>query len=722
MTKQNAPIKATIDVDIGGTFTDCFGLYGDKRVFAKTSTTGYDLSVGFMRAVREVAASLNLSLDELVSNTEIIRYSTTIAMNTLLQRKGPRLGLICTEGFEDVVPIGKGSSWADFRTTMGELRNIARIEKPEPLIGRDMTVGVKERIDVVGRVVRPLDEEDFLERLRLLVDKGARGFVVSLMSSFVNPVHELRIREIIEREYPDRYLGAMPVVLSSEICPKRLEYTRTVTTALNAYLHGSMWDQLSGMGDELRDLGYQKGLIMVHNSGGMAEMYRTSAIQTFNGGPVAGLIGGQYLGQALGWDNVVISDMGGTSFDIGTVVAGSTRFYEFKPVIDRWWVDASMLETKSIGAGGGSIAWINELVGKRLEVGPQGAGSMPGPAAYDLGGTEPTVTDADVVLGYINPDYYHGGRMKLNAKKAAASIREKIADPLGMDVVEAAALIRKLVDAKMGDIIAKETLLRGYDPRNFVLLAFGGAGPTHCCGYGGYAGMSRIVAPPFSPVFCAFGSSTMDIVHLYEQSARIPLLAPMTMAPFDGYDSFNRIVAELKEKAVQDFSGEGFPAEAIEHNLDLEMKYGGQLSPLRISSPRLAIASEDDVRAIYATFESEYKEFYSPYAVYPQGGVDVFNLILRATVPRPKPALPVYPVKGPTPSKEALKGSRDVYWEDCRGFLQTPIYDAGPLEAGNVIEGPAVIEAESTTTVLPIDWTMTVDQHLNLVMEKSEGR
>ena len=284
-----------------------------------------------------------------------------------------------------------------------EIRNVARITKPLPLVEPEMVFPARERVDCFAKVVRPLDEEHFVAGLRSLVDRGARGFVVSLLFSYANPIHERRIRELIESEFPEAYLGAMPIMLSSEVVPKRWEYTRTNTTILNAYLHQSMWEELSGMADELRENGYGRGIMMVHNTGGMAEVYRTSAVQTYNGGPVAGLIGGSVAGKRLGYDNVIVTDMGGTSFDIGLVVKGSTRFYQFRPIIDRYWVDMSILETRSIGAGGGSIARLNEAVGNRLEVGPRGAGSMPGPACYGLGGTEPTVTDADVVLGYINP-------------------------------------------------------------------------------------------------------------------------------------------------------------------------------------------------------------------------------------------------------------------------------------------------------------------------------
>ena len=710
-------MKASIDVDIGGTFTDCYVAVDSRNIFTKAPTTGYNLSVGFMKALKEASAILELSLGDLLKETEIIKYSTTIAMNTLIQRSGPKLGLITTQGFENTVVIGKAGRWED-GLSLHEARNMARVTKPEPPIPREMTVGARERVDSTGKILMPLDEEDMLEKVQYLVDNGARGFVVSLLWSFANPDHEKRIKEIIESEYPDMYLGNTPIMLSSEVCPKAHEYTRSVTVMLNAYLHQSMWEELSGMGDELRDYGYKKPLMMVHNTGGMAEVFRTSAVQTYNGGPVAGLIGGAYIGKLMGFDNVVVSDMGGTSFDLGCIVAGSTRFYQFRPIIDRWWVDVTMLETSSIGAGGGSIAWLNHAMGNRLEVGPRSAGSMPGPAAYDLGGSEPTVTDADIILGYVNPEYYHGGKMTLSKETAIRIMKEKIAEPAGIEVEEAALLTKKIVDGNMGDVIAKETFLRGYDPKDFILFACGGAGPTHCCGYGFYARIPKLVIFPYSPVFCAFGSSNMDVVHLYEKSTRLQLLAPVTMAPSLDFDVFKKVVEELREKALRDIRGEGFSDESTLLSLELDMKYGGQIHAHRIISPMLIAQSEEDISKINQEFEKEYSLAYSPLACYPQGGVEIHNFVLRVTVPQPRYEIPSHPVKGEIPSKGSFKGTRDAYWEEFNGFHSTPVYEEKMLGCGNIIEGPAIIEAENTTTVLPPGTSISVDKYLNLVIEK----
>lgn len=703
-------MDVTMDVDIGGTFTDCYIAAGDGRTaMIKTPTTKHRLAAGFMKTVEQAANQFDMTVEELLRRTDVVRYSTTVAMNTLIQRNGPRLALITTAGNEDVLRIGKGASWTD-SASLDEVRNVAQIDKPEPLVERSLVVGVRERIDCFGEVVQPLDEEHFLTQLRDLVDKGVRGFVVSLLFSYINPSHEKRIRELIETEYPESYLGAMPVMLSSEVVPKRWEYTRTNTTLLNAYLHQAMWEELAGMNDELRARGYAHGVMMVHNTGGMAEVYRTSAVETYNGGPVAGLIGGAAVGRKLGHKNVIVADMGGTSFDLGIVVDGSTRTYDFKPIIDQYWVDMTILQTRSIGAGGGSIAWLNEAIDNRLEVGPRGAGSLPGPACYGLGGKEPTVTDADLVLGMLDPKAYFGGGMQLNKDLAEAAIREHIADPLGISVVEAAQRIRRIVNANMADAIARETLLRGYDPAEFALFAFGGAGPTHCTGLAGSLRLQNMYVLPQSPVFCAWGSSTMPVAHIYEMSKRFEMLKPGGVEYFTEYDEFNKVVAELKAQAERDLSGAGYSLSDAVFTLELDMKFGGQLHLHRSPSPVVTINSEEDVHAIYERFAEEYAEVFSPFNVYPKGGVEIHNFVLRAQIPMPEWDLPVHEDEGPDASAAKI-GSRIVHWDE--GDLETAVYAQDRLRPGNTFAGPAIVEAPYTTVVVEPGFSLRVDPHLN---------
>ena len=703
----------TIDIDIGGTFTDCFLVWDDRTVTGKSLTTRHNLSLGFKRALKEAAGKLGASVYDVLAQTDTLRYSTTIATNALVERKGPKLGLITTMGHEDTIYIGKGSQWAHGLTNE-EQRNVAGMRKPEPLIPVDMTVGLRERIDCFGKAVIPLEREEILEKVQYLVDNGCRGFIVSLLWSFLNPAHERMVKEVIRSEYPDVYLGNAPVMLSSEVAPKLGEYARTMTTIVNGYLHAEMKEELTALAEDLRDDGFSKPVLIVHNTGGTAKTSRTTAVATHNAGPVAGLLGAAHLAQNLyDYDNVIVSDMGGTSFDIGVMARGSIRFYQFDPIIDRWQVNLSMIETKAIGAGGGSIAWIHPTY-KTVQIGPQSAGSMPGPAAFDMGGTQPTVTDADIVLGYINPDYYLGGRAHLSKQRAIDAVREHIAVPLGIEVEEAALRIKRIVDGNMGNEIFKETALKGFDPREFVLFSYGGAGPTHAGGYASYVGAQKVVTFPFASVFCAFGASTMDVMHQYELSKHLIVFDPKGGSLLDDYESFNKTVEELQALAARDMQGEGFDSSKIIFSLELEMRYGTQLNSARVPSPRILVQSPEDVQAIIDAHTNEYKIVYGAIAAYPEGGVEIDTFVLKATVPMEKYRFPEFPLAG-ADAGAARKGRRQVWWEE--GPRDTDIYDRALLRSGNVIEGPAVVEAEDTTYVIPTDKVFRIDKFLNGTIE-----
>lgn len=711
-SSAGSSLRGSIDIDIGGTFTDCYVRLGDSLDWCKKPTTTFDLGKGMIEAIEESARRLGLSLNELLEQTRIVRYSTTLALNSLLERKGPKLGYIATAGFEDNLLIGRGSQWADGKS-IKEQRNIAGADKPQPLIPRELMVGVKERVDYRGRIVRPFDEADFLRKLDTLVDQGVQGFVVCLLWSHVNPVHEERIRELIEYEYGSTYLGSMPVFLSSATAPRKLEYTRAVATMLNAYLHQAMYADLSDIGRRLRSNGYRQPLMMVHNTGGMASVFRSSAIQTFSGGPVAGLIGSSSLGEQYGFANVVFADMGGTSFDIGLVVQGSTRFYNLFPTIANWRVDATILDTHSIGAGGGSIARINLDVGGRLEVGPESAGSHPGPACYDLGGRDPTVTDADLVLGYLSPTGLTGGSMPLNLGRAERAIRERIAEPMGLSVPDAALLIKKVIDGQMGSVIHKETVLKGYDPRDFVMFSAGGAGPVHACGYAEAAGIGTVAVFPFASVFCAFGSSTMDILHVYERSQHFTLVTAAG-GWFSDFDAFNQVLDRLIEQALRDFAGEGFDTSGIQFELELDMKFGGQLNVKRVRAPELHLRTERDAKSLYAAFEAEYSAAYSPLGLNPAAGVEIDALILKGRLPMEKVPLPAAPAL--TPKEATTDASRPVYWAVGEAPRATPVFRADDLAPGMWSTGPALIESENTTVVVAPGWRFDIDGRGALVI------
>jgi N-methylhydantoinase A/oxoprolinase/acetone carboxylase beta subunit len=704
----------SIDIDVGGTFTDLVLNYEGKNLIKKVPTTPYDLSVCFSKVIEEGAASVGLTIDQLLPAIDMIRYSTTIALNRLIEKKGPRLGLITTEGHEDVVLIGRGAQWID-GTRVAERRNLAIQKKPDPLIPRDRIVGVKERIDSRGQIIRPLDENDVRNKVRALVNQGVRGFVVSLLWGFLNPIHEKRIKEIIRDEYKEFHIGFLPVVLGGQVVGKLGEYERTMAAILDAYLQRSMQIELSAMWDKLRDRGYTKPLLMIQSSGGIAEVFRTAASRTFNSGPVSGLMGAHHVAKTLGYKNVVMSDMGGTSFDVGLVVEDSVRSYDFRPIIDRWMVGITMIKTLSIGAGGGSIAWLDKLLDNRIQVGPKSAGSMPGPACFNQGGTEPTVTDADVVLGYLNPEFYFGGKLRLNKERAIQAIREKIAKPLGISVEQGAQIIRKIVNGNMASAIMKEVHLRGYSPEEFILFVGGGAGATHVEGY--MADIPKAITFDFSPVFCAFGSSTMDIMHVYEASMKITLMEPGTQKLAEDFAGYNNSVEALIEQAKKDLVADGLSVDAAGYVLELDMLYGGQFHVKRTLSPKLSLHSAADVLAVCAAFEKEFSEAFSPFVVNPEGGVFIESFILKAIVPTKKIELPRRKLEGSDPGA-ARKGERPVFWTEAGGFQPTPIFAYELLRPGNVIEGPAVVEGEYTTLVVPPSMRFSVDDRSLGILEK----
>lgn len=700
---------ASVSIDVGGTFTDCYLSLNGRASWGKAATTPDDFSRGFLNALAEASRGLNIEVTELLAGASLFRYSTTIALNALLQRAGPRLGLITTRGHEDMLFIGNGRAWGD-GLPINEQRRVAQAQMPESLIPRDMVVGISERIDSFGQVVRPLVEEEVLNGLQYLVDRGVQGIIVSLLWSSANPEHEQAVKRIISEEYPEVYLGNIPVLLSSEVVPKWREYTRTTTTVLNGYLHNELTNQLMGIGDRLRDLGFKKPLQMVQNTGGAAKLSRTRVVDTYQSGPVAGLMGSGARARSLGLENVICTDMGGTSFDLGVLVGGSPKFYSVRPVIDRWAVDLPLLEVKSIGMGGGSIAWLNETFGNRLEIGPASAGSMPGPACYGLGGSHATVTDADVVLGYINPDNFLGGRMELDAEEAHDVIRRSIAEPLGISHEQAALSIKRIADEKMGVEIFKEVVLKGLDPRDFALFAYGGAGPTHCCGYAQALGISRIFLFPESSVFCAYGASTLDVAHIYERARPLILFEPVDGSYLQDFAAFNEVVDELEGDLRRDMLAEGIDLDKMQLSLELELRYGSSPVTQRIQCNSLRLKDQKDVEALYQSFRSHLKSL-SFGVDLPEAPVRIETFALQGKVPsgQEEVAHRVQVNEHRRDEKRLSEASeREVLWDSSLARIKTPVFIIEDFSEGDMIAGPAICEARDTTYVIPPGWELSV--------------
>jgi N-methylhydantoinase A len=440
-------------------------------------------------------------------------------------------------------------------------------------------------------------------------------------------------------------------------------------------------------------------------------------------GPVAGLFGARRMAETFDFDKVVTTDMGGTSFDIGVVVKGSVRFYEFNPVVDRWRVQMPMMDIKAVGAGGGSIAKYEEHTG--LTVGPKSAGSTPGPACYGKGGTEATTTDANLLLGYLDPDFYHGGAMKLDRRRAERAIDRNVARPMGTDVMEAARAIRAVVDNNMADAIFKEIVLKGYDPRDFVMFSYGGGGPLHACGYADVLGVSKVIVPPHSPVFSASGAAGLDLLHIYERSQHFVLFDPLFKTILEDYTAFNATVDEFVEQATQEFGDDGFTAQDIDYQLELDLRSGNQLYVTTIKSPVLRLETKDDLAAVLQAYFAEYSDRFGEFAVTREVGVSIETVRLRASVNQARWDV----VERPAPDygvEDAKRGERDCYWPTharSRSLEPTPVYDYDRLGSGHEIHGPAILEGPDTTVVLYPEWTARMDEYgfLSLVKEETQA-
>lgn len=669
----------TIDIDTGGTFTDGFFTSDQGVRYAKVPTTPHDLTVCLVDVVQRGAELLGLDREELLAKTDVIRYSTTVGTNAIIQRSGPKLGLLVTKGHEADLYGPGGNGLGAF-------------------VPPDMVVGLHEEVGTEG-VVRPLDVGEALKAIEDLIDRGARTIVVSLRNASYDPVHEQAVKGAFELEYPPHYLGIVPLILSTDLSRRRDDFKRTATTIINAYLHRDMVKYLYRGDEELRRAWYDRPLLITHSSGGTARVAKTTALNTYNSGPAAGILGSARIAGLYGLPNLISTDMGGTSMDIGFIVDHSYD-YEIEPTIEGIPVYLPMIEVSTIGAGGGSIAWVDPDKGS-IEVGPRSAGAQPGPAAFDLGGTEPTVTDADIVLGYIDPDNFLGGAMKLDRGKAFQAIADRIAGPLSFSVEEAALAIKHKVDGNIATRIATEVAARGREAGEFTLLAYGGAGATHCCGYAEALGVNRIITFPYSAVFSAFGSSTADVVHYYTHTEPMSARSKEDGVHVAHTARFNEIIEELRTRAVHDIRGEGFAADEI--SLDLDLIAGGAGGEARlVHSPLLDFAGEAELRAVCD-------------ACLPGTDDVVFDtFMLRATGAVPHWEIQSWEPMGEDPSA-ALKSERPVYWQG--GFRDTRIYDYERLRTGNVVQGPAVIDSDSTTYVIPEGARLTVDRYRNGIIE-----
>lgn len=697
-----------VSVDIGGTFTDCFVAWNSQYVQAKALTTHHNLALGFNAALDIAIEDIGVDKFTLLSQVDSVRYATTLGTNALIERKGPRVGMLITEGFASTVPCSRGRGHGD-GLSYEEQHDIPRASRPDPIVPIPMIKTVSERCAYDGQVLIPLNEDDVRLKLRDLVDHGAETIVVVLVNSVVNPEHELRVREIYLEEYPSYFLGAVPMLLSHQVAGRKGEYARATSTIIDGFLHSAMYHGLGALELNLRENGYDKPMLINHNSGGMAQLNSTDALQTVHSGPVSGVAASEHLAAAGDLGNVIATDMGGTSFDIGIVTEGQEKHYDFQPVIDRWLVSVPMIHLVTLGAGGGSIANYDRLY-DRIKIGPESAGSDPGPACYGRGGTNPTVTDADLILGYLDPDNYANGRIKLNRRRAERAISKTLGETLGGDPIAIAKLIKENVDHHMANGITTELRSRGYAPSEFTMLAYGGNGPLHCCGIANALGIRRVLTPPFAAAFSALGAGNVDQLHIHEMSTYTVLFDTMTKSLLTDYAPLNDGIAELELRGRNDLIRQGVDPSLVQHRVEFDMRYGNQRVETPVASEMTRLENIHDVLALINQFHRRYGEQYGEGSQATESGIRINTVRVASYVDIGK--VDFKEIKPLTQRKTGTAVSeRTCNFVGIEGAVNTPVYDDTALVPGTSIDGPAVVTTVATTYLVEPGWNFHASNH-----------
>ena len=690
-----------VGVDIGGTFTDSVVVDEIGQItIGKALSTPTDFSVGATNAVKSAAEKLGLG-DEgaLLHHTRVFFHACTIGENTLITRSGAPTGLIATSGFGDAILMMRG------KTTEGlgeaEAAHLSALGKPEPFVPKDLIKEVSERIDSNGTILVELNKDDAENVIADLAKRGVESIAVALLWSIANDAHETVLAKLIKEKYPDMFLA-----LSTEIAPFLGEYERTATTIFNAYIGPKISAYLRNLYGVLKTRGLRSEPLIMQAYGGVLGIEATckNAVGTIESGPAAGVVGTRFFGDLIGERDILATDMGGTTFKV-SVIRDAVIERDYKPVFLRHSILSPKIWVESIGAGGGSIAWIDPET-HLLKVGPQGAGAKPGPVCYGLGGTEPTVSDADLALGYLNDKYFLGGKMSLDREAALRAISEKIAVPLGLSDIEAASGIYRIANSHMSDLIRKATVEKGHDPRAFTLFAYGGAGPVHASRYAADLGIKQVVIPLTASVHGATGLISSDVVYEYGKSD--PIVVPADLK------RVNANFSELVDKADNDLFSAGFKKSDIEISRSVDMRYRYQVHELNVPFPiGDSEITEDDLNELYSRFDQFYERSYGKGSGYREAGKELITFRTTARGQMARPQVKRQPLQKGA-QDNAVKEERNVYFEEYRDFVRTKIFDFERLKAGVEIEGPAVIETPVTTIVANPKDGATIDEFHNV--------
>ncbi len=690
-----------LGVDVGGTFTDAVLISetsGEARV-AKVSSTPADPSVGFLRAVARILHDADVQ----PSDVSYLVHGTTVATNALIEGTTPPAAFITTEGFRDLLEIG--------RQVRPSLYDVF-FEKPRPLVSRDRCLEVRERLDASGGVLVPLDEAAVRRIAHGLASDGIESVAVCLLHAYLNPVHEERIAELLLEVHP-----GLSVSLSSHVCPEFREFFRASTTVINASIRPVVGAYLRHIETRLAGEGLAAELLVMQSNGGVLTFAAAAdrPVYMVESGPAAGVMAAGFLADGLGHRDVVAFDMGGTTAKVGLIVGGRpsvTKEYEVGaqalPGLGQsrgsgYPIRTPVIDLVEIGAGGGSVAWVD--VGGILRVGPRSAGADPGPIGYARGGTEPTITDANLVLRRIDPRHFLGGEMSLDVDLAREGIRARCAEPLGMDVVEAASGIVEIANAAMINALRVVTVRRGHDPRELVMVAFGGAGPLHANRLCADMQIRTLIIPPSPGTFSALGLLVTDLKHEFSRTR----LMTADRAELEALDAiFSGMETAGRDRLLR----EGIAASAIRYERQIEMRYTGQSYELPVEVPPGDVTA-DVLRAVVARFHGEHDRAYGH--GFPDEPVELVNVLVSAIGTITKPARRKLP-RDRIELGDARRGTAPVFFSEARGFLDTAIFTRGGLGAGDRFEGPAIVEEMDSTSLIHPGFRVEVDAYGNLVV------
>jgi len=696
-----------LGIDIGGTFTDgvLMKLETGELLTTKVATTPRDLAGGFLHAIERVVAEAAISPDEVAQ----LIHATTVATNAIIENNVARSAFITTKGFRDILEIQR-----QIRPALYDLF----FEKPVPLIPRYLCYEVTERVTAEGGVLEPLAEDEVRQVVQQIRQEGVEAIAVCFLHSYINASHEKRTGEIIKEEFPGVYL-----TLSSEINPEFREYFRASTTVINTSLMPLVARYIEMLQKEIATRGLKSGLYVMQSAGGLmtGDVARDKPAFMVESGPAAGVIAASTMGSLLGFPNVISFDMGGTTAKAGLVQRGQPKLaanYEVGSAAmspdargrkgSGYPLNTPVIDLVEIGAGGGSIAWID--TGGSLRVGPRSAGADPGPACYQTGGALPTVTDANLILGRIDPDYFLGGEMKLNKRAAEQAIAEHCAGALGKDVVATAAGIVEIANANMVRALKIVSVERGYDPREHVLIAFGGAGPMHVNAIVEELMVPTVIIPMNPGITSALGLLMTDLRHDY-------VMTYICRADQVDLDRVNNIYRDFEHQGRSLLAQEGMKSQDMLSSRYMDMRYVGQSYELTIPLPGKEIAAKDIVDAVNL-FHKEHERAYGHCA--PEEPVQIANLKLSVIGRIPKPRLRELE-RGDISPEKALRTSRKVYFAEAGGFLECHVYDRYRLAQGNMINGPAIVDDKDATTVIHPDYQAQVDRFGNLMLAKKTG-